>query len=313
MQDTSASCNRLQLGVERTHVPRVSIYNKSYHAYLVTVPVKSYHSLVQTLPTSLCLTDQTGCHQIEATALATTLTSRGISISDVLRPGDMELCFSPQGLKLQSSEGRAESIIVDFGSDTFIYRLMKGGGRKQPMARAIGLQPGYSPLVLDATAGLGRDGFILASLGCRVILCERSAVVHALLHDGLTRAGSDPRLNAIVSRITLYAGDSRQLLPMLTPDDRPDVIYLDPMFPSRTKKSALVKKEMRLIRTVVGDDHDTSALLQVAIAHARKRVVCKRPILAAPLEWHLPDGTEGRQPDFAITTPNHRFDIYLPR
>ena len=241
---------------------------------------------------------------MEADALATSLAAQGISVSQGLQAHGMELCFSQQGLKLQEKGGRAESIIVDFGSDTFIYRLLKGGGRRQPMARAIGLQPGYSPLVLDATAGLGRDGFVLASLGCRVICCERSAIIHALLEDGLKRADADPRLSAIVSRIRLYAGDSREVLPMLTLEQHPEVIYLDPMFPSRTKKSALVKKEMRMIRAMVGDDQDTSDLLQAAIAHAGKRVVCKRPILAAPLTG---------KPDFAITTPKHRFDIYLPR
>jgi len=143
------------------------------------------------------------------------------------------------------------------------------------------------------------------------MLSERSAIIHALLRDGLTRAEKDPRLSAIVSRITLYAGDSQQLLAMLAPDERPDVIYLDPMFPSQAKKSALVKKEMRVIRMVVGEDGDTSALLQAAIAHAGKRVVCKRPILAPPLEAPLPDKNRGLKPDFAITTPNHRFDVYL--
>lgn len=224
----------------------------------------------------------------------------------------MELCFSHKGLVLQEHSGRAESILVDFASDTFLYRLQKGGGRRQPLARAAGLQPGYSPLVLDATAGLGRDGFILASLGCRVILCERSAIVHALLHDGLTRAAIDPRLSLIANRITLYGGDCRTLLPTLPTELRPDTIYLDPMFPGRGKKSALIKKEMRIVRTVVGDDQDTSALLQAAIEHATKRVVCKRPIQAPPLELPPQDGVPQRRPDFAISTPKHRFDIYLP-
>ena len=159
---------------------------------------------------------------------------------------------------------------------------------------------------------MGRDGFILAALGCRVMLCERSPIIHALLDDGLKRAGSDPRLSAIVNRISLLVGDSRELLPLLSLDHRPEVIYLDPMFPSRDKKSALVKKEMRVIRTLVGEDADSSDLLQVAIAHASKRVVCKRPILAVPLTGSLLQGTKGHQPDFSIKTPKHRFDIYRP-
>ncbi len=267
-----------------------------------------------TIPNSIAITDQTGCHPKEVAELATALNSQGISINDALPPAEIELCFSQDGLRLQGGKGETGSIIVDFGSDSFIYRMMKGGGRKQPLGRAVGLKPGYSPLVLDATAGLGRDGFLLASLGCRVILCERSAIIYALLRDGLARAAADPRLKAIARRITLYLGDSMQLLPLLADEQRPEVIYLDPMFPHRSK-SALVKKEMRLVRTVVGDDHDTCALLQTAMAHAGKRVVCKRPIQAAPLNAASREGQnrDGRRPDFAITTPKHRYDIYLTR
>lgn len=225
-------------------------------------------------------------------------------------PADLELCLSPQGLRLGEKAVRGESIIVDFASASFLYRLRRGGGRKQALARAIGLKPGYNPSVIDATAGLGRDGFILAALGCQVGLCERSAAIAALLADGLRRAATDPRLSAIAARIDLYRGDSRQYLPTLPADRRPEVIYLDPMFPCRDKKSALIKKEMRLVRKVVGDDEDTAELLQTALTYASKRVVCKRPIEAKPLSGDGPQGGE-RRPDFAITTPNHRFDVYL--
>ena len=261
------------------------------------------------MPISLCLSDPNGGHQDEAKTLATALVAQGITLTDSPRPGELELCFSPQGLRLRENVARGESLMVDFASASFLYRLRQGGGRKQPLARAIGLKAGYNPLVLDASAGLGRDGFLLAALGCQVGLCERSAVIAALLGDGLRRAANDPRLSAIAARLTLYRGDSRQCLPALPPDNRPEVIYLDPMFPHRGKKSALVKKEMRLVRKVVGDDGDTAELLQTALAHASQRVVCKRPIGAAALAEEGP----GAGPDFAITTPNHRFDVYLTR
>lgn len=232
------------------------------------------------------------------------LAARGLAVNAQPEPSGLILCFGPNGLSLQGGRaGGGETISVDFGSVSFLYRMLKGGGRKQPLARAMGLRPGYSPLILDATAGLGRDGFLLAALGCRVILCERSPIIHALLRDGLKRAAGDPRLSAITGLLRLYGGDSSQLLPMLADEYHPEVIYLDPMFPHRTK-SALVKKEMRLVRTVVGDDPDTSSLLHAAISLAGKRVVCKRPIQALIIE--------GPRPDFAIRTPKHRFDIYLP-
>lgn len=255
-----------------------------------------------TQPDCLAITDPSGRYPTESAALTAELRSQGITLCPEPLPSGLELCFTPEGLMLRGGDrGRSEALIVDFANDTFLYRLRHGGGRKQPLARAIGLKPDYSPLVLDATAGLGRDGFLLAALGCRVTLCERSALIHALLRDGLARAACDPRLGAIAGRIRLYPGDALTLLPTLA-QDRPEVIYLDPMFPHRTK-SALVKKEMRLVRLVVGGDSDTNDLLREALAHAGKRVVCKRPIQAAPLA--------GPRPDFAITTPRHRFDIYL--
>lgn len=257
-----------------------------------------------TLPATIAITDPSGAHAKEAGALIAELIAQGFSCPAAGQTAAMALCFSPAGLGLQgqTEAGQAETITVDFSSESFLYRIRHGGGRKQPLGRAVGLKPGYSPLILDATAGLGRDGFLLAALGCRLILCERSPVLHALLRDGLRRAMNDARLAAIASRIELLAGDSHALLPALPHERRPEVIYLDPMFPHR-QKSALVKKEMRLVRGLVGDDEDTPTLLQAALAHASRRVVCKRPGTAPVLP--------GPPPTFAITTPKHRFDIYL--
>ncbi len=195
-------------------------------------------------------------------------------------------------------------IYTDFCSSAFKYRIAKGGGRKQALAKAIGLKHNAAPLVFDATAGLGRDGFIMAALGCQVIMCERSALIHALLEDGLRRANLDQELKTISQRISLYCGPSQDVLRKICQTQRPDVIYLDPMFPHR-RKSALVKKEMRALRAVVGDDVDSVILLETALNKTRQRVVCKRPAQAPPLT--------GPAPDFTINTKKHRFDVYLPQ
>lgn len=210
------------------------------------------------------------------------------------RAGRLEL-QAPQGMLLQP-------ISVDFASPTFKYRLRRGGGRNQPLARALGLKHGVRPLVLDAAAGLGRDGFIIAALGCRVIMCERSPLIHDLLADGLRRALEDEELALTASRIRLYRGDSQVLIPTLTGDEIPQVIYLDPMFPPR-KKSALVKNEMRILQAVAGEDLDSTELLNAAAQTGCRRIVCKRPAQADPLS--------DRRPDFAVKTPKHRFDVYL--
>lgn len=243
--------------------------------------------------------DLTGHHAREAAALSAELRALGVDAVD----GGPRLYFYADGLKLHGGEkGGKELLHVDFASDSFLYRLRHGGGRKQPLGRAIGLRPGYNPTVFDATAGLGRDGFLLAALGCQVMLCERSAIIHALLDDGLRRAGKNPRLINTAQRITLLRADSLEVLASLKAAQRPEVIYLDPMFPHRGK-SALVKKEMRLVRAVVGDDYDTEGLLRLCLGQAIKRVVCKRPRAASPLS--------GPPASFSISTPKHRFDVYL--
>ena len=161
---------------------------------------------------------------------------------------------------------------------------------------------GNLPVVLDATPGLGQDAFVLAGLGCRVHMVERSPILVALLRDGLRRAAAVPELRPIVTeRITLREGDSARA--MVQGDIQPpaDVVYLDPMYPKKTK-SALAGKAMRRLRSVVGPDDDAAQLLAVALKYARNRVVVKRPRRAPPLG--------GIRPSHAIPGQTTRFDVY---
>ena len=162
-------------------------------------------------------------------------------------------------------------LICDFTGGAVAHRFRFGGGRGQALPKAVGMKGGKTPKVVDATAGLGRDAFLLASLGAEVTLIERSPDMHRLLADGLARArkfGGD--VAEVISRMTLLYGDARDLLPTLSPE----VVLVDPMHPTR-KKSALVKHEMRLIRELVGTDEDSAELMTVALAAAGNRVVLK--------------------------------------
>ena len=155
--------------------------------------------------------------------------------------------------------------------------------------------------MLDATAGLGRDGFVLASLGCKVILHERHPVVAALLYDGLQRAYDDIEIGPwMKENMSLVFGSSHTLLAQCP--SVPDVVYLDPMFPHR-EKSALVKKEMRVFQDLVGADTDADNLLDFAYPLASKRVVVKRPDYAPFLN--------DKAPSMQIKTKKNRFDVYV--
>ncbi len=212
------------------------------------------------------------------------------------------LTLTPARLELrQTIKGAEGPLFVDFIGGPIEYRRRQTTNRKEAIARAVGLKGGATPVVLDLTAGLGRDSFILASLGCTVRMVERSPVVAALLADALERAKEEPTLAEIMARLSLMAGDSLKIL-RTWQGEHPEVICIDPMYPHRSK-SALVKKEMRLIRLLVGDDEDSDGLLAAALTVAGRRVVVKRPRLAPALA--------GPAPNFAINGKNSRFDVYL--
>jgi 16S rRNA (guanine1516-N2)-methyltransferase len=219
-------------------------------------------------------------------------------------PSDLSLLLhlGTERLELREMKNQIGPVYVDFDAKQLNYRRRYGGGRKQPLAKAIGLKHGAMPTVLDATAGLGRDAFILASLGCYVQMVERSPVIAALLYDGLQRAQLNSEIGSLVSEhLQLVHDDAQHWLSQLSEIQRFDVIYLDPMYPHR-HKAALSKKEMWLFRRMVGDDLDAATLLQTALVHAKQRVVVKRPKWAP----HLDE----LKPTFEINSEKTRFDIY---
>ncbi len=145
-----------------------------------------------------------------------------------------QLVQTPARLELHDThDPKVGAVYVDFVDGKAQHRRLFGGGKGQDIAKAIGLHKFKHPHVIDATAGLGRESFVLATLGCSVTLLERSPIVHALLADGLKRAlaSDDSEAVDIASRMTLHLADAHVWLKALPADSLPDVIYLDPMFP----------------------------------------------------------------------------------
>ncbi len=197
-------------------------------------------------------------------------------------------------------------LCVDFVAGRADHRRRFGGGRNQLIARACGLNRGVLPSIVDATAGLGRDAFVLASLGAPVLMIERVAATAAILVDGLTRAQgcADDEIREIALRMQALHGDAtRELGELVTQwDQPPQVVHLDPMYPHRDK-SALVKKEMRVFRALAGDDADAPALLEAALEVATHRVVVKRPRKAEPIG--------GLAPSHVVEEKTSRYDVYV--
>jgi 16S rRNA (guanine1516-N2)-methyltransferase len=216
----------------------------------------------------------------------------------VVTPTGLELRWQAATTDVPGEAKRSSPIRCDMVRlDT---RSGPGRSHRQPLARAVGLgKSSDGPIdVIDATGGLGEDAWLLAAWGCRVRLCERHAVIAAMLDDGLRRAGATA--TDIAARLSLHRGDACRYLEALTDDQRPDVVYLDPMYPDRDG-TALQRKPMRIFRRLVGDDGDAPALFAIAKRAARRRVVVKRPADAPPLAPEPAAVHEGK---------GFRFDVY---
>jgi 16S rRNA (guanine1516-N2)-methyltransferase len=224
----------------------------------------------------------------------------GVLAQEII-PECWNLFVGQSGFLLYAPDASLKPITIDFSSAEHSYRRKRGGGKKQAIAKAVGVTSKHTPTVLDATAGLGGDAFVLASLGCEVLLYERHPILFAMLESAISQARhlEEGELREIAHRMHCMHGSI--LDKDIAPERMPDVVYLDPMFPERTK-SALVKKEMRILKALVGDDPDADALLSAARCLAQKRIVVKRPKQAPFLA--------GETPAHQLVGKANRFDVY---
>lgn len=221
--------------------------------------------------------------------------------------------FGPDGCFLSWWQNPRKPVYlkVNFTGGANAHRRLYGGGKGQAVAKAVGISAKFKPNILDATAGQGGDAFVFASLGCNVTMVERSVFAYQLLRDAIDRGLDRAMAGDIVGeqsahdalrRMSLYFNDSLHPEVGSAPWKLHDVVYLDPMFPEK-KKSAAVKKEMRIFHDLIGADNDSDKLLDVSRDLARYRVVVKRS-KAAPF---LAD----EKPTYQITGKSTRFDVYV--
>ena len=212
--------------------------------------------------------------------------------------GESILQCTEDGLTLM---GNGQTLRGDFAKLT--PRLKRENLSRELLIRALrGREKNGEYFVVDATAGLGEDSFLLAASGCRVVMYENDPMIAALLRDAMERAATEAGLAPIIARMTLVEGNSIEELPRLV--EKPDVVYLDPMFPKRSK-SGLVKKKFQVIHTIEAPCDAEVALLDAAVAAGPKKIIVKRPIKAPPLG--------NRRPTYSIEGKTIRYDcIVLP-
>ncbi len=189
---------------------------------------------------------------------------------------------------------------IDFLSSRLTHRIKFGGGANQALPKAVGIKNNKNALIIDATAGLGRDSFLLASLGAKIIMIERSKEIYLALNEAMNKAlEAGGEVARIIEHMQLIHADARDLLPKLNGD----IILVDPMHPER-QKSALVKQEMRLLRDIVGADNDKEELIKIALLSANKKMVLKWP-KNAQLPLFLP------KPNYQIAGKTTRFVVFV--
>lgn len=223
-------------------------------------------------------------------------------VAFIPEPGRLYLKMSRDGLSL-TRDGM--ELRPDFAE--MLPRIKQGALQREMLVKAARVKGVEAPRAVDATAGLGEDSLLLAAAGFTVTLCEADPVIAALLEDALARASAHEVLGPIVERMHLVVGDSRITLERAgaSTGAQPDVVYLDPMFPGRTK-SAAVKKKFQLIHGLERPTEplDEESLLQAALAAHPRKVVIKRPVKGPYLA--------GVKPSHAIAGKAVRYDCVVP-
>jgi 16S rRNA (guanine1516-N2)-methyltransferase len=160
---------------------------------------------------------------------------------------------------------------------------------KEPLARALGIKgAGEKRVIWDTTCGTGKDTLLIHFFGAKLTSFERNPAIYLMLKDALRRYPLE---------FDLIFGDASTMTP---PSVRPEVIYYDPMYPSK-KKSALPRKEMRIFKEMVGEDLDSKEFLEWAMGTATERVVVKRPTEALPIK---------EKPSASYIGKSTRYDMY---
>jgi len=248
---------------------------------------------------------------VEEVALSKSLNIPIIIPNQLARSTKFYLRFTDGRLSLFLNGEKAPGAVSVNFSQSSIQRRIKDSIFKQGIIKAMAIKRSNFPRILDGTAGLGKDSFLLASLGCAVTMYERSPIVHALLADGLQRGRMTANITvaAAISNLQLWNSNFDATIKL---DQVADIVYLDPMFP-RSRRSARAKKDMYLLQQLLsgeqeprsqqGNQCDEFNLLDAARAIAQKRVVVKRgkttPYMGAC------------KPDIEFKGSSNRYDVYL--
>jgi 16S rRNA (guanine1516-N2)-methyltransferase len=191
---------------------------------------------------------------------------------------------------LEGCSDKMKPIYVDFEKYNCLNRNL---------TRACGVNNKDKTNILDCTAGLLKDSFILANHNCNITAIEKNQTIYKLVQNGIERGLKIEKIKLILSKINFLFMDSIDFLENCS--DKFDCIYLDPMF-EKSNKTRLVKKDMQIFHTLTSNS-DNEKLFSLAIAKSKKRVVVKRALHG--------DLLVNKKPNFQIRGNTIRFDVYI--
>lgn len=187
--------------------------------------------------------------------------------------------------------------------EELLPRIAKNKVLSERIFKAVKLKDVANPVVWDVTAGLGEDSFLLAAAGCVVTQLEYDDTIFALLSDAHERALHHEKLMDAANRIQIVHGDSiAWMKKKALENEKVDVIYLDPMFPAKTKNS-LTNKKLQLFQMLETPCSTEEELFGAAQECHPKKIVVKRPLKGEYLA--------GQKPNHSFEGKTVRFDCYL--
>lgn len=214
--------------------------------------------------------------------------------ADELAAGDLVVDDKDLQLKLfwQSDAPLFSFSLVDQYS---FHQKKKYSLKSEPLARALGTKYLQDLLVLDATCGTGRDLCLMLSFGVQKLTAyERHPLVYCLLKYQWQQ------LQELLPKreLELKFGSVEAL-----EDPSSTLIYFDPMYPEKKKKSSLSRKEMEYFKILVGEDGDAEDFLGHLFSLKPKRLVAKRPLKASAWKIKATDSFSGK---------STRYDLFVP-
>lgn len=202
----------------------------------------------------------------------------GIECSDTLLKIGRYLIYSDDKLTLtESSIDNTIMLNFDFVKMWKYHASQKYNIKNELFAKALGIkQKTKNKLkIYDSTCGSGKDSILMLFFGCKVIATERNNVIYSLLLDARRRLFEYlEEINEVKLDFEIKYIDAKSGLEFV--EENIDIIYCDPMYPSR-KTKALPRKEIQIFKNNIGLDQDRHHLFEWALKQNVNKVIVKRP------------------------------------